>query len=201
KIIGARYYTRGFEEDAGPLESQNETFFRSARDSNGHGTHVASTVAGSVVNNGNSINRLKMDKFHPVIFAEDAAAAGVSTFLASLCQNGTLDHKLIEGKIVVCSGLFSSDKAIVVRDGGGVGMIFSMKAVAGINDVSVHYVIPTTVLDIKEIQALQNYVSLSKNPTARISPTTTILNSTRAPKMAFFSSVGPNTITPDIIKV
>ncbi|KAI3908908.1 hypothetical protein MKW92_053217 [Papaver armeniacum] len=34
-----------------PLESQNETFFRSARDSNGHGTHVASIVVGSVVNN------------------------------------------------------------------------------------------------------------------------------------------------------
>ncbi|KAI3849401.1 hypothetical protein MKX03_007474 [Papaver bracteatum] len=164
KIIGARYYTRGFEEDAGPLESQNETFFRSA---------------------------------------EDAPAAGVSTFLAryiDIMEYLSINHKLIEGKIVVCSGLFSADKAIVVRDGGGVGMIFSMKAVAGINDVIVHYVIPTSVLDIKEIQALQNYVSLSKNPTARISPTTTILNSTRAPKMAFFSSVGPNTITPDIIK-
>ncbi|RZC76276.1 hypothetical protein C5167_000405 [Papaver somniferum] len=62
------------------------------------------------------------------------------------------------------------------------------------------YVIPTTVLDRNEVQVLQNYVSRSKNPTAKISPTKTILNATRAPKMAFFSSIGPNTITPDIIK-
>ncbi|PKI40534.1 hypothetical protein CRG98_039094 [Punica granatum] len=49
KIIGARYYYKGFEADEGPLESFNQTFFRSARDSGGHGSHTSSTIAGSVV--------------------------------------------------------------------------------------------------------------------------------------------------------
>ncbi|KAI3961000.1 hypothetical protein MKW92_048140 [Papaver armeniacum] len=321
KIIGARYYSKG-NEARGPLESQNITFFRSARDSDGHGTHVASTVAGSVVNNvsllgvangtarggmpsarlaiykicwpgctdadnlaafddaisdgvdiisisissspdgffddpisigsfhafkkgilvstsagnsgesttkvapwlltvaassidrefnsnlhlgnseilkGSSINPLKMDKFHPVIFAKDASAVGITGFNASLCNNGTLDHKLIKGKIVVCRGS-GVDDANVVRDGGGVGMILSSNPLTGLSDYSLQYVIPTTVLEPKELQALRNYVTLSKNPTARISPTTTILKATRAPKMAVFSSIGPNIITPDIIK-
>ncbi|KAI3985297.1 hypothetical protein MKX01_033611 [Papaver californicum] len=322
KIIGARYYSKGAEA-RGPFESRNETFFRSARDSDGHGTHTASTVAGSVVNNvslfgmasgtarggmssarlaiyktcwlnrctdadnlaafddaisdgvdiisisiaaspdgffddpisigsfhafkkdilvstsagntgvattkcapwlltvaassidrefisnvqlgnsrilkGSSINPLKMEKFHRIIFARDAAAVGVSAGNASLCNNGTLNHKLIKGKIVVCSGT-GTDKGIAVRDGGGVGMILSVNPLVGINDHSPQYVIPTTVLDTKELQLLQNYVTRSKKPTARISPTTTILNATRAPKMAVFSSIGPNTITPDIIK-
>lgn len=35
----------------GPLESLNATLFRSARDQDGHGTHVASTIAGSVAVN------------------------------------------------------------------------------------------------------------------------------------------------------
>ncbi|KAI3886997.1 hypothetical protein MKX03_022790 [Papaver bracteatum] len=332
KIIGARFYSKGFEQAAGPLESQNETFFRSARDSNGHGTHVASIVAGSVVNNvslfgissgtarggmpsarlsiyktcwpggctdadilaafddaisdgvdivsislssspelfddalsigsfhafkenilvstsagntgeftakvapwlltvaassidrefnsnvqlgnskilkGNSINPLKMDKFHPVIFAEDAAAAGVTPGKESSCKNGTLDHKLIKGKIVVCSG-GGSKRAEVLRDGGEfpdsghdvlLGMILLINPLAGINEFSLQYVIPTTVLDRIELQALVDYVALSQYPTARISPTMTILNTSRAPKMAVFSSVGPNTVTPDIIKV
>ncbi|KAI3923106.1 hypothetical protein MKX01_014489 [Papaver californicum] len=310
KIIGARFYSKGFEQAAGPLESQVETHFRSARDSDGHGTHVASTVAGSVVNNvslfgmasgtarggmpsarlsiyktcwggctdadnlaafddaisdgvdiisisisstpdgffddpisigsfhleiqgattktapwlltvaassidrefnsnvhlgnsmilkGSSINPLKMDTFHGVIFARDAAAAGVTAGNASLCNNGTLDHKLIKGKIVVCSGI-GTDESITVREGGGVGMILSISPLFGLNDYSLQYVIPTTVLDTRELQALQNYITRSKNPTARISSTTTILNATRAPKMAIFSSVGPNTVTPDIIK-
>ncbi|RZC82208.1 hypothetical protein C5167_044998 [Papaver somniferum] len=51
KIIGARFYSKGYEAENGPLESFNATFFRSPRDSDGHGTHTASTVAGSVVNN------------------------------------------------------------------------------------------------------------------------------------------------------
>ncbi|OMO49492.1 hypothetical protein CCACVL1_30984 [Corchorus capsularis] len=51
KIIGARFYSKGFEAENGPLESFNKTFFQSARDSDGHGTHTASTIAGSVVAN------------------------------------------------------------------------------------------------------------------------------------------------------
>lgn len=51
KIIGARFYFKGFEAENGPLESFNTPLFRSARDSDGHGTHTASTIAGSVVAN------------------------------------------------------------------------------------------------------------------------------------------------------
>ncbi|XP_059429002.1 subtilisin-like serine-protease S [Corylus avellana] len=52
KIIGARFYLKGFEAETGPLESFNAfPLFRSARDSDGHGTHTASTIAGSVVAN------------------------------------------------------------------------------------------------------------------------------------------------------
>ncbi|KAL0369538.1 UNVERIFIED_CONTAM: protein SUPPRESSOR OF K(+) TRANSPORT GROWTH DEFECT 1 [Sesamum angustifolium] len=51
KIVGARFYYGGFIADNGPLESFNHTFFLSARDSDGHGTHTSSTIAGSVVAN------------------------------------------------------------------------------------------------------------------------------------------------------
>ncbi|KAK4440619.1 protein SUPPRESSOR OF K(+) TRANSPORT GROWTH DEFECT 1 [Sesamum alatum] len=51
KIVGARFYYGGFIADYGPLESFNHTFFLSARDSDGHGTHTSSTIAGSVVAN------------------------------------------------------------------------------------------------------------------------------------------------------
>ena len=43
KIIGARFYSAGIDE--GTLNAE----YLSARDANGHGTHTASTAAGSVV--------------------------------------------------------------------------------------------------------------------------------------------------------
>ncbi|KAF8395981.1 hypothetical protein HHK36_017592 [Tetracentron sinense] len=49
KLIGARYYLKGFEKEFGPLKANNE--YRSARDFLGHGTHTASTAVGSIVKN------------------------------------------------------------------------------------------------------------------------------------------------------
>ncbi|XP_073136903.1 subtilisin-like serine-protease S [Henckelia pumila] len=49
KIVGARFYYKGFEADAGPIESLNMTYSLSPRDTDGHGTHTASTIAGSIV--------------------------------------------------------------------------------------------------------------------------------------------------------
>ncbi|CAA0832388.1 subtilase family protein [Striga hermonthica] len=56
KIIGARYYLKGFEAKHGPL---NRTLnYRSARDMGGHGTHTASIAAGRRVDNVSSPNGL-----------------------------------------------------------------------------------------------------------------------------------------------
>ncbi|KAH6793622.1 hypothetical protein C2S52_004099 [Perilla frutescens var. hirtella] len=51
KIVGARFYYEGFIAESGSLEAFNMTYFLSARDADGHGTHTASTIAGSVVPN------------------------------------------------------------------------------------------------------------------------------------------------------
>jgi hypothetical protein len=48
KIIGAKYYLKGMEEQIGPLVPYKDggSDVLSARDSVGHGTHTASTAAG-----------------------------------------------------------------------------------------------------------------------------------------------------------
>lgn len=50
KIIGARLFYKGYEADRGsPMDESKES--KSPRDTEGHGTHTASTAAGSVVAN------------------------------------------------------------------------------------------------------------------------------------------------------
>ncbi|KAL2318478.1 hypothetical protein Fmac_032354 [Flemingia macrophylla] len=47
KLIGARFFSRGYEAALGPIDSKTES--KSARDDDGHGTHTLTTAAGSVV--------------------------------------------------------------------------------------------------------------------------------------------------------
>lgn len=49
KIIGARYFANGYEARRGRINTSEEV--KSARDTNGHGTHTASTAAGRAVGN------------------------------------------------------------------------------------------------------------------------------------------------------
>ncbi|KAK7292568.1 hypothetical protein RJT34_15419 [Clitoria ternatea] len=49
KLIGARVFLKGYEKFAGRINETTD--YRSARDSNGHGTHTASTAAGNMVSN------------------------------------------------------------------------------------------------------------------------------------------------------
>ncbi|KAB5541661.1 hypothetical protein DKX38_014635 [Salix brachista] len=89
-------------------------------------------------------------------------------------------------------------KAVAAQLGGGVAMILIDPIV---KEICFQFVVPSTLIGQEEAQQLQAYMQAQKNPTARIAPTVTVLNSKPAPKVTVFSSQGPNIKTPDTIKV
>ncbi|KAA8524284.1 hypothetical protein F0562_010707 [Nyssa sinensis] len=90
-----------------------------------------------------------------------------------------------------------SEKSIIVKEAGGVGMI---EAFPLTRDFYHQFVIPAALIEQEEEKELQAYMATEKHPVAKILPTTTVLKAKPAPYMAVFSSKGPNYITPEIIK-
>ncbi|KAG2670781.1 hypothetical protein I3760_14G103900 [Carya illinoinensis] len=158
-------------------------------------------LGNSKVLKGFSLNPINMQTSYGLIAASSAAAPGVTAKNASFCKNNTLNPTLVGRKIVVCTIETVNDnrgeKSIFLKEAGAVGMILVDPLV---KDVGFHFAIPGTLIGQDEAEELQAYIITAKNPVARISPTTTVLNTKPAPEVAVFSSMGPNMITPDIIK-
>ncbi|KAI5388788.1 hypothetical protein KIW84_074448 [Lathyrus oleraceus] len=158
-------------------------------------------LGNSKVLKGFSLNPIKMEHSHGLIHGSSAAASGVSATNASFCKNNTLDPTLINGKIVICTIENFTDKrqekSIIVKQGGGVGMILIDH---NAKEVGFQFVIPSTLIGQDAVEELEAYINTDKNPIAKIYPTITVVGTKPAPEAAAFSSMGPNIITPDIIK-
>ncbi|ERN19432.1 subtilisin-like protease SBT1.1 [Amborella trichopoda] len=57
KLVGARAYFKGYEANGAKINDTSE--YRSARDSEGHGTHTASTAGGNFIANANVLGNAK----------------------------------------------------------------------------------------------------------------------------------------------
>ncbi|KAH0699523.1 hypothetical protein KY284_013738 [Solanum tuberosum] len=103
KLIGARYYLKGYEAAAGPLNETRD--FRSPRDVDGHGTHTAGTVGGRRVANASAIGG----------FAKGTATGGapnVRLAIYKVCWPAP-DQSLAEGNICATDDILAAfDDAI-----------------------------------------------------------------------------------------
>ncbi|XP_058082488.1 subtilisin-like protease SBT5.3 [Magnolia sinica] len=152
--------------------------------------------------NGQSLSTtaLPANKLYPLIISTDAESANSTAQNAQFCQPGSLDPKKVKGKIVACTaGLISSvEKGDVVKQSGGVGVIIMNGPTT---EIQAHpHVIPATDIAGVSRVAVLFYNRSTASPTAYITRPTTELGTRPAPTMAAFSSQGPNSITPEILK-
>ncbi|XP_058106319.1 cucumisin-like [Magnolia sinica] len=145
---------------------------------------------------GNSINAFTLNgKEFPLIYAGDAPniSAGFQSISAKYCLYDWLDANKVQGKIVLCDFHYDGSGPFLAN---GVGAIM---AGDGYTDLSLSYIFPATRIDREDSDKIMDYIQSSSTPTATILAGET-WKDVVAPRVATFSSRGPNVITPDILK-
>ncbi|KAG9157213.1 hypothetical protein Leryth_004885 [Lithospermum erythrorhizon] len=150
------------------------------------------------------------NRSYSLIHASNATARvggrRIPGFTASTCLTGMLDKELVKGKIVVCDRGSNARvaKGEVVREAGGVGVIVANVAPIGEGLVADSHLIPGLAITESASHIVSDYISSTKNPTAKMFFRGTQVGVTPAPVVASFSSRGPNAesyhvLKPDII--
>lgn len=138
------------------------------------------------------------NKMLPFVYAGNAS----NTTNGNLCLMGTLDPVRVKGKIVLCERGISArvQKGSEVKAAGGAGMVLANTATNGEELVADAHLLPATAVGQKSGEEIKNYLLTDSNPTATILFAGTKLGIEPSPVVAAFSSRGPNSMTPEILK-
>ncbi|PWA58471.1 subtilase family protein [Artemisia annua] len=138
------------------------------------------------------------DKMLPIVYAGNAS----NSTSGALCMPGTLIPEKVKGKLVLCDRGVNArvQKGSVVKEAGGAGMVLTNTAANGEELVADAHLLPATTVGQKAGDEIRKYVISDPNPTATIDFEGTKLGIQPSPVVASFSSRGPNTITPEILK-
>ncbi|KAL5706893.1 hypothetical protein ACHQM5_025001 [Ranunculus cassubicifolius] len=138
------------------------------------------------------------DSSLPLVYAGNVS----NSTNGNLCMTGTLIPEKVAGKIVLCDrGLNPRvQKGEVVKEAGGYGMVLTNTAANGEELVADAHLLPASTVGQKSGDIIKSYLFSDPNPTASIVFSGTKVGVTPSPVVAAFSSRGPNTITPDILK-
>ncbi|RDX80060.1 Subtilisin-like protease SBT1.1, partial [Mucuna pruriens] len=146
---------------------------------------------------GESLYQGKQTNQLPLFYAKSTGAENKAQY----CIKGSLDAKLVHGKIVVCERGKNAriEKGEEVKAAGGAGMLLLNSDDQGEELIADPHVLPATSLGASASKIIRSYVQSVLIPIASISFLGTMFGDP-APVMAAFSSRGPSIVGPDIIK-
>ncbi|XP_047313091.1 subtilisin-like protease SBT1.5 [Impatiens glandulifera] len=165
-----------------------------------------SIITGSSIYTGKPFSK---NTFHPIILGGDASLipGEYPKKLASYCISGTLDEKVVHGKIVVCKRGYSgrAAKGAVVKKAGGIGMVIENTAEEGGEGLLADaHLLPALAITASAGIKLHDYMNSDSNPKVSMKFRGTEVGIKPAPVVASFSSRGPNAesiyvLKPDVI--
>ncbi|XP_015892327.1 subtilisin-like protease SBT3.9 isoform X1 [Ziziphus jujuba] len=144
---------------------------------------------------------MDVNKYFPLVYGEDIASINADEDTARSCDSGSLNETLARGKVVLCFQSRSQRSATVaastVLSVNGTGLIF---AKVPTKDVSLSWSLPCVQIDFTIGTYLLTYMEATRNPVVKFGPTRTALGQQISPEVAFFSSRGPSSLSPTVLK-
>ncbi|KAL2494642.1 subtilase family protein [Forsythia ovata] len=141
-------------------------------------------------------------KMYPLVYAAQIVNPDVPKNISGQCLPGSLSPKAAKGKIVLClrGNGTRVGKGLEVKRAGGIGYILGNSRANGAELADDAHILPATAINYENALKILNYINSTKTPMAYIAPAKTVLDSKPAPFMAAFTSRGPSTISPVILK-
>ncbi|GJN22459.1 hypothetical protein PR202_gb10020 [Eleusine coracana subsp. coracana] len=122
---------------------------------------------------------------------------------SNVCQEGKLNASLVAGKIVLCDPGVNprAMKGEAVKLAGGAGAILSSTKEFGEMAMASAHVLPAAAITFAAAEKIKKYISTETKPVAKIVFRGTVVGETpSSPRIASFSSRGPNIRAPEILK-
>ncbi|XP_020587639.1 LOW QUALITY PROTEIN: subtilisin-like protease SBT1.2 [Phalaenopsis equestris] len=118
------------------------------------------------------------------------------------CSNGSLAGFDVRGKVVVCLRGVNGrvEKGEVVKAAGGAAMILMNTNTAGYTTIADGHVLPASHVSHEDGIKIVEYINTTETATASISFRGTEFRSPFSPSVGDFSSRGPGTASPGILK-
>ncbi|GFS44535.1 subtilase family protein [Actinidia rufa] len=128
---------------------------------------------------------------------------GLDPTSAGVCQELSLNRSLVAGKVVLCFTSVARRTAIsnatsAVRAAGGVGLIVAKNPSDDLAPCSNDF--PCVEVDYEVGTQILFYIRSTRSPVVKLSPSKTQVGKLVSAKVAHFSSRGPSSIAPAILK-
>ncbi|KDO76781.1 hypothetical protein CISIN_1g042478mg [Citrus sinensis] len=120
---------------------------------------------------------------------------------ANDCRQGSLNATLAAGKIILCFSRPDTQDiqsaAISVTQAGGVGLIYAQFHTDGLDSCNL---IPCIKVNYEVGTQILSYIRRARSPIAKLSSPETVIGDLVSPRVASFSSRGPNSMSPAVLK-
>ncbi|WCJ26664.1 Subtilisin-like protease SBT3.3 [Euphorbia peplus] len=130
-------------------------------------------------------------------------APGLDPNAAGVCESLSLNDTLVNGKVVLCFTSTARRGAVTtaaqaVKAAGGVGLIVAKNPNDALYPCSGDF--PCIEVDYEIGTRIVFYIRSTTSPVVKLSRSKTIVGKPVLPKVAYFSSRGPNSLAPAILK-